>query len=220
MATPITTGGKMMANKAQDTPRGEPGILWPAVIVLSTVFLTGVTAGYLSGHSAEGGTGLSPLVGGGLILFAGIVVMTFYLRRFGPFWHSWSLRKRLYMTSVISSALLGFIAAVLMRSGQSDAAANPFFSNSALSPEIAITLALIWGVGISIAVFIYQGAIDDHERHAYLWAGLAGYYAFIVPAPVWWVLARADLAPPVDAMLLFVLTLVVNAAVWLWLKFR
>ncbi len=220
MVTPTTTGDMTMANKAPDTPRGDPGILWPTVITLSTVFLTGVTAGYLGGHSAEGGTGPSPLVGGGLVLLAGIMVMTLYLRRFGSFWRNWSLRKRLYMTSIIGSALLGFVAAVLMRSGQSDAAANPFFSNSALSPEIAITLALIWGVGISIAVFIYQGAIDDHERHAYLWAGLAGYYAFIVPAPVWWVLARADLAPPVDAMPLFALTLVVNAAVYLWLKFR
>ena len=40
------------------------------------------------------------------------------------------------------------------------------------------------------------------------------------PAPVWWVLHRAALAPSPDAMLLFLLTLVVNAVVYLWLKFR
>ena len=116
--------------------------------------------------------------------------------------------------------LLGLLTAILLRSGQADVTADPFFSNSALSPQIAILLALLWGAGISIAVFIYQRTIDDHEERAYLWAGLAGYYAFVIPAPMWWVRARADLAPPVDAMLLFGLTIITNALVYLWLKFR
>lgn len=220
MATPTTTGDMTMANKAQDKPRGAPGILWPTVIALSTVFLMGVTVGYLKAHEAQGGAGPSPLIGGGLALLAGIVVLGLYLRRFGSFWQNWSRRKQLYMSSIVGSGLLGLITAMLMRSGEIDGSASPFFSNSALSPDIAVALALIWGIGISIAVVVYQRTIDDHERQAYLWAGLAGYYAFVVPAPAWWVLARADLAPPLNAMLLFALTIVVNAAVYLWLKFR
>jgi hypothetical protein len=208
-----------MANEAQGKPR-YPGILWPTVITLSTVFLMGVTAGYLNERSAQSGDGPSALVGGGLVLLAGIVVMGLYLRRFGPFWQSWSRRKRLYMASIFGSGALGLITAMLMRAGESDSTASPFYSNSALSPEIAVALALIWGIGISIALFVYQRTVDDHERQAYLRAGLAGYYAFVIPAPAWWVLARASLAPPVNAMQLFMLTIVVNAAVYLWLKFR
>jgi hypothetical protein len=208
-----------MANDPQGARR-HPGVLWPTVITLGTVFLMGGVAGYLDAHRADGGGGPSGLVAGGLVLLAGVGVMWLYLRRFPAFWQNWSRRKRLYTASIAGSALLGLLTAILLRSGQSDIAADPFFSNSALSPQIAILLALLWGVGISIAVFIYQRTIDDHEQRAYLWAGLAGYYAFVIPAPMWWVLARADLAPPVDAMLLFTVTIITNAIVYLWLKFR
>ena len=208
-----------MVNEPQDMHR-RPGVLWPTLITLATVFLMGGVAGYLDAHRADGGDGPSGLVAGGLVLLAGVGVMWLYLRRFPLFWQGWSRRKRLYTASIAGSVLLGLLTAILLRSGQSDATADPFFSNSALSPQIAILLALLWGVGISIAVFIYQRTIDDHEERAYLWAGLAGYYAFVIPAPMWWVLARADLAPPVDAMLLFGLTIITNALVYLWLKFR
>ena len=208
-----------MVNEPQDMHR-RPGVLWPTLITLATVFLMGGVAGYLDAHRADGGDGPSGLVAGGLVLLAGVGVMWLYLRRFPLFWQGWSRRKRLYTASIAGSVLLGLLTAILLRSGQADVTADPFFSNSALSPQVAILLALLWGVGISIAVFIYQRTIDDHEERAYLWAGLAGYYAFVIPAPMWWVLARADLAPPVDAMLLFGLTIITNALVYLWLKFR
>lgn len=208
-----------MVNEPQDMHR-RPGVLWPTLITLATVFLMGGVAGYLDAHRADGGDGPSGLVAGGLVLLAGVGVMWLYVRRFPLFWQGWSRRKRLYTASIAGSVLLGLLTAILLRSGQADVTADPFFSNSALSPQVAILLALLWGVGISIAVFIYQRTIDDHEERAYLWAGLAGYYAFVIPAPMWWVLARADLAPPVDAMLLFGLTIITNALVYLWLKFR
>lgn len=208
-----------MVNEPQDMHR-RPGVLWPTVITLGTVFLMGGVAGYLDAHRAHGGGGPSGPVAGGLVLLAGAGVMWLYLRRFGAFWKGWSHRKRLYTASIAGSVMLGMVAAIMLYGGQSDTNADPFFSNSALSPRIAVGLAFLWGVGISVAVFVYQRTIDDHEERAYLWAGLAGYYAFVIPAPMWWVLARADLAPPIDAMPLFALTIVTNALVYLWLKFR
>lgn len=92
--------------------------------------------------------------------------------------------------------------------------------SGSLSTNFAIGASLFWLIGLGISMMIYHRSIDDHEERAWLWAGLAGWYAFIVPAPIWWVLHRADLAPPADAMLLFALSMVVNAIVWLWLKFR
>lgn len=93
------------------------------------------------------------------------------------------------------------------------------FSGS-LSAGFAVGASLFWVLGLAISMTIYHRAIDDHEERAWLWAGLVGWYAFIVPAPVWWVLHRADLAPPADTMLLFAFSMIVNAIVWLWLKFR
>lgn len=92
--------------------------------------------------------------------------------------------------------------------------------SGSLSANFAIGAALLWVVGLAISMTIYHRAIDDHEERAWLWAGLVGWYAFIVPAPVWWVLHRADLAPPADTMLLFAFSMTINAIVWLWLKFR
>lgn len=211
--------GMTMDTDEQDE-RKRPGILWPAVITLTTLFLMGGVAGYLDAHRANGGPGPSAPVAAGLVLLVGIAVMAAYLRRFGTFWQGWSRRKRLYTGSLIGSALLGLITSWLIRSGQRDLGADPFFSNSPLTPGIAVILALLWAIGISVAVTVYQRTVDDHEKQAYLWAGLAGYYAFVIPAPAWWVLSRASLLPPVDAMALFMLTILVNAAVYLWMKFR
>jgi len=54
----------------------------------------------------------------------------------------------------------------------------------------AIGASLFWAVGLAISMTIYHRAIDDHEERAWLWAGLAGWYAFIFPAPVWSLLIR------------------------------
>src|SRR3546814_4441316 len=88
------------------------------------------------------------------------------------------------------------------------------------------SFALVTGVHtcalpiLAVSIILYHRAIDDHEERAWLWASLAGCYSFVFPAPVWWMLHRADLAPPVDAMALFLLSLVVNSVIYLWMKFR
>ena len=89
-----------------------------------------------------------------------------------------------------------------------------------LSPGFAVGASLLWIGGLAVGMVLYHRAIDDHEERAWLWACVAGWYAFIFPAPAWWALHRAGMAPPVDAMLLFLLSLIANAIVWMWLKFR
>lgn len=217
----------MMVSKDTATMRetGEasgkrPGIGWPIAISLATIFLAAFVAGYLDG-TAEAGHPIMPTpLGAGLVVLAGAVAMGLYLRRVGAFWRDWSRRKRLYWASLIGAGLIGALAATLLHSGRVEVGGDPFFSNSALSPTIAIILALLWIGGLAVTAFFYQRVIDDHEERAYLWAGLAGFYAFIIPAPAWWALARASILPPVDAMLLVLFAVIANAAVYFWLKFR
>jgi len=132
-----------------------------------------------------------------------------------------SPRQRQYRFALGFAAVVGGILGGWMVADQ-PAGRDGFqmaFTGS-LSTSFAIGAALFWVLGLAISLTIYHRAIDDHEERAWLWAGLAGWYAFIVPAPVWWVLHRADMAPPADTMLLFLLSMVVNAIVWLWLKYR
>jgi len=216
----------MMVSKEATMPteptegRKRPSLVWPIIIVLATIFLMGVAAGYLDAVRDAGGDAPSALVGGGGVLLGGAAAMAFYLRRVGNFWKGWSRRKRLYWGCLVAAVLLGALSAILTYSGAEDFTIDPIFGDGALSPGIAVTLALLWVVGLAILVPLYERVIDDHERQAYLRAGLASYYAFVIPIPAWWVLHRADLAPPVDAMLLFLLAFLVNLAVYLWLKFR
>ncbi|GAO78991.1 MULTISPECIES: hypothetical protein [unclassified Sphingopyxis] len=132
-----------------------------------------------------------------------------------------SPRQKRYWTSLGLAAVIGGIVGGWMVADQADAphSAATLFSG-ALTPGFAIGASLAWAIGLAICMIIYHRAIDDHEERAWLWASMAGWYAFIFPAPVWWVLHRAGMAPPVDAMILFVFSLVANCIVYLWLKFR
>ena len=132
-----------------------------------------------------------------------------------------SPRQRRYRFALGFAAVVGGIVGGWMVADQPNGRGGLEMAfNGSVSTGFAIGASLFWVIGLAISMVIYHRAIDDHEERAWLWAGLAGWYAFIVPAPVWWVLHRADLAPPADAMLLFMFSMVVNAIVWLWLKYR
>lgn len=129
-------------------------------------------------------------------------------------------RKKYWLALVAAGVIGGIIGSWIVADQPAGRNAIEIASSGALSENFAIGASLFWTLGLALCMTLYHRAIDDHEERAWLWAGLAGWYAFIFPAPVWWVLHRAELTPPVDAMLLFILSMVVNAVVYLWLKFR
>ncbi|WP_332820235.1 hypothetical protein [Sphingopyxis sp.] len=132
-----------------------------------------------------------------------------------------SPRRKRYLTAIGLSGLIGIIMGAWSQVDNFDEHARfALLNNSPLTPSFAIGASILWIVGLIVCLFIYHRAVDDHEERAYLWAGLAAWYTFVLSAPTWWVLHRADLAPPVDTMLLFLGAMLVNCAVWLWLKYR
>jgi len=204
-----------MANEKQR----RLGLGWPIAIFMGTAMLAGVFAGYNKAAAEAGDTMLAPWVGPLIAIALGVSAMALYLRRHIDQWRQWSPRKRLYWISLFGSFGLGIMIAIMMQSGQQDVS-NDMFSNSALTPTMAVVLSLMWVIGLGVAMILYHRSIDDHERHAYRLGAAAGFYAFVVPCPVWWVLARAGMAPPVEAMSLFLFSLIVNCGVYLWFKFR
>lgn len=194
----------------------QPGVLWPTVIIVATLFLGGMAAGYFDAHTPQ-----IAAIASGSVLIVGIAVLAAYLRRFGSFWQSWTHRKRLYIVSLLLAGVLGLVSAIMLRLGVDDlATTNPYGGDGPFDPRVALGLAAIWLIGMGLVVMLYHRTVDDHEKQAYLWAGLAGYYAMVFATPVWWLLARANLVPPVDVMALFLFVIIVNVIVYLWLKYR
>lgn len=198
-----------------------PGFIWPLLICLAAVTLAGVFAGY-NASAGDAGNGALPIFVGPLVAAAvGAGGLALYFRRYAGWFRALSQRQRRYWSALGLSAIIGGIIGGWMVLDQDKGrSAGDLFSGGALSPGFAVGASLLWTGGLAAGMTLYHRAIDDHEERAWLWAGLAGWYAFIFPAPVWWVLHRAALAPAVDVMPLFLLSLLVNGLVYLWLKFR
>lgn len=129
-------------------------------------------------------------------------------------------RRRYWMSMGFAAAIGGLIGGWMVIDQPEGRSAIELAGSGPLSASFAIGASIFWTLGLAISMVFYHRSIDDHEERAWLWAGTAGWYAVMFPAPVWWVLHRAGLAPPADAMLLFLLSMVANAIVYLWLKFR
>jgi hypothetical protein len=201
----------------------SPGraLAWLIAGLIAAIFFAGVAAGFLEAAAEDGFDKITPSFGGTVV---GLTIASITLLLTAPSlprWQAMSPRRRLYWGSLGGSALLGAVIGImLMIDGASGRDAASLLTDGPLSPDFAIAVAALYVIGLTAACLAYHRAIDDHEERAWLWAGLAGWYAFVLPAPAWWVLRRAAVAPPVDAMALFILSLLVNAIVWLWLKFR
>jgi hypothetical protein len=91
----------------------------------------------------------------------------------------------------------------------------PMFSNSPVALWVAGVFSVSWLVGMAIGWWWYFSA-DEHERDAYDVASVVGAGFFTVVTPVWWVAARAGLGPQPDAMILWLITMLVITIAWFW----
>jgi hypothetical protein len=207
-----------MANEPR-APRSGPGLVWPIAILFFTAMLAGGFAGYNKAAAEGGDPVLAPWAGPAIAILFGAAAFALYIRQHRDAWRQWSPRKRLYWISLYLSAGLGIVIAIMMQAGQIDGSSD-LFSDTSLTPGMAIVMTAIWVIGLAVASVFFHRSIDDHERYAYQMGAVAGYYVFAVIAPAWWVLARAGLTPPVEVMPLFCLSIIVNAGIYLWFKFR
>jgi hypothetical protein len=209
----------MTENEPLGAPR-QPSFVWISVIIITTAFLVGAANGYVD-RMREYGESVPPtsLLNGAMITI-GLACMAVYLRPFGRFWDAWTQRKRLYIASLVLAAVLGIAVSIGLRAGAPDGASFDPFGNGPVTLLAAILLSAAWVGGMGISISLYQRNIDEHEKQAYLWAGVVGFNSVMFVAPVWWLLARAGVTAPVNAMALFLIAAAANAIVYLWLKFR
>lgn len=98
---------------------------------------------------------------------------------------------------------------------------HPFaaVSNGPLPLWIALVAIPSW----LIARVIREGwrnSADEHEQRASDFGRNAATGVFLAVTPAWWVASRAGLAPQPDAMVLWMLTMVVSSIGWGWRRYN
>lgn len=118
------------------------------------------------------------------------------------------------------SGLVGALAIVVLMLGTRGDGANPVWSNSQnVSIGVAVAAIAIWLLSMALSWWWYRSA-DEHDRRANDVGFLAGGGLFIAVTPVWWILSRAGLMPPPDAMVLWYATVVAMGIGWGWYRNR
>jgi len=130
---------------------------------------------------------------------------------------------RMWIVLVALGLPLGIAVGIL---GTGDDQQNPLssmFSNSAISPLVAGLLGAAFVLLMVLAAVYYHRTIDDHEERAYLWGSTIAFYFLALAFPLHWLLARGDIVPVLTigvALLLILLSCIVQAIAWALLKFR
>jgi hypothetical protein len=114
-------------------------------------------------------------------------------------------------------AVLGGVAVIFGAFSRDDPLG--FFSNSAISPGIAIFAITSWLLSMAIGCWWYFSA-DEHERKASDVGSLVALGLFMTVTPAWWVAARAGLLPQPDAMVLWCVAMGVTTIGWFWHRYR
>jgi hypothetical protein len=110
-------------------------------------------------------------------------------------------------------ALLAMLALVFGASSRDQPLA--IFSNGPIPRWIGLVAIASWLVARVLREW-WRSSADEHERRASDFGRNAAAGFFLAVAPAWWVAARAGIAPQPDAMVLWILTMVVSTIGWSW----
>lgn len=124
----------------------------------------------------------------------------------------WSVLGWVFVAGLVAGGVFGFVE------GHHGAE----FGDSLRAAPDAVVIAML---AAAIAAFTYgcwvfARAIDEVELADNLWGSTASYYAYAILFPAWWVLSKAQIAPPPDHWLIFFVSLGAGLAVYFWRKWR
>jgi hypothetical protein len=207
-------------------------ILWMMLSGLGIVMMAGAVAGYLAEHQAQGG---GPLGAAGMIVmavFAAIIIGLGYAiwrngRALKLDGDELTRRERLNRNIMVGCMALGAVmGGGLAATGNLDIAdpasgALSIFDDGRMSAAAALLIVFLWAVIMPVvAWFWHTRAIDEQEASAYRDGGYYAAYAYLVLAPVWWLLWRGGLLPEPNGVAIFMAFAFIWSAVWFWKKYR
>jgi hypothetical protein len=206
-------------------------MLWVIVSGLGIVMTAGAVAGYLDAHEAQGGGTIGTAEILTLCVCAAIIIGLAYAiwRNVGKMKASnegLTRREKLNRNMTYGFVLVGGAIGLLLTFydtsvGNLDTGALPIFSDNPVPPVMALMIVFFWAVIMPIiAWFWHKRAIDEQEASAYRDGGYYAAYAFLIGAPMWWMLWRGGFAPEPDGVAIFMLFASLWTAVWFWKKYR
>ena len=211
--------------------RMGPGARTVAIIVavILGVFAVGMVGGFSYAVIEDGSLPTKPIL---YLIFAGmiglVVLVGWILRSLFRSIHAERMSGfdrrywKMWMIIIGLSLPIGAAVAVLGLSDQSRGF-SLILSNAPIAPLTAILVSIVMTLLLVVAAIIYHRTIDDHEEHAYLWGSTISYYFLILAFPLHWLLARGGLVPTLTigiALLLILISCLVQAIVWALFKFR
>lgn len=85
----------------------------------------------------------------------------------------------------------------------------------------ALAWLLVVGMVISLLLSVrWHRLLDEHERAAYDFGAVAAIYVYFAVSINWWVLWRAEIAPAINGVAIFVITTVTWILGWLVRRYR
>ncbi|AKM10071.1 hypothetical protein [Croceicoccus naphthovorans] len=186
---------------------------------LVALFLLGVATGVSIAAIERGSLSTKGVVALIISAVVGLVMASFAYGRIRAIMREpVGKRTKRARTLTIASVLLGIGIGLALSLGGRDG--NPMIDGGALTPEIAIILALVAVIAVPMLTWGWWRALDEHEAGAYSDGALIAlnFYASITAA--WWLLERASMIEPIQPMTIFLLTLGVWSAVWAWKRYR
>lgn len=186
---------------------------------ITLVLITGMMAGFTSVVIEHGGPDLTDMAILAGMLLTGAMV-GYGMWRFWPRSSGEPEAPRVKSARKILIAIMIFSAALGILLGMSDDSAMGFFSNSPISPTIAIFAIAIWLIPVPLLSWLWWRRVDEHEANAYRDGALIAAHAYLFITPTWWLGARAGWFPPQDPMIVLLLVSVVWSVVSIMKKYR
>ena len=204
-------------------------ILLLVVTAIFGVFAVGMVGGFSAAVIEDGQLPTKPVV---WLIFAAMVglvavvgwVLATLVRSFRPqtmsgfdrrYWKMWGVMVLLGMPLGVAMAVFGL--------DDPGGGFSMMISNAPIAPLTAVLVSLVVSALLIAALVIYFRTIDDHEERAYLWGSNIAFHFLALAFPLYWLLARGGLVSQITigiALLIVLLSCIVQAIVWALFKFR
>jgi hypothetical protein len=207
-------------------------VLWIMLVGFGIVMTAGAIAGFVGEHRAQGDRAFSDFAIGfiaGLAMVMAALAIAFWrhAKKLIASGELMTRREKLNRNIILVCGLLGGVMGAVMAAtgflNAPDKSVDPFSTlfEGQMPAAAALSLVFIWGLVMPVvAWFWHTRAIDEQEASAYRDGGYYAAYAYLILAPVWWLLWRGGLLPEPNGVAIFLTFSLIWSVVWFWKKYH